>query len=362
MQKLNIAEYLRLAEQYPILDVRSPGEYSHAHIPGAYNLPLFSDEERKIVGTAYKQEGRQPAIKIGLGFFGLKMTKMVEEAEQVIEEHQKKQSNPASQVSKTILIHCWRGGMRSAGVAWLLDLYGFKVYTLAGGYKAYRNWVLQQFERPHPFKVLGGYTGSGKTRVLHQLAKARHAVLDLEGLAHHKGSAFGDLGELKQPAPEMFENKIAMALAALHNSEQIWVEDESRRIGDINLPQALWVTMRRSPVYFLEVPFEERLKYIVQEYGKFKKEDLVNAVMRIRKRLGGLNTKNALNYLLEENYTEAFRILLAYYDKFYAHGLHDRENLESLLTVIPCEAVDAAANCKRVLAALPVSSTQELPH
>jgi tRNA 2-selenouridine synthase len=342
MNKIRIDEFLEMAGKYPVLDVRSPGEYTHAHIPGAYNLPLFSDEERKVVGTMYKQEGREQAVKTGLDYFGVKMRKMVEDVEEIIRSHR----FPIP--GNTVLVHCWRGGMRSAGVAWLLDLYGFEVYTLVGGYKAFRNWVLQQFEKPYHFKMIGGYTGSGKTHVLKELGLANHSIVDLEGIAYHKGSAFGDLGEKKQPTQEMFENTLGLELNAIGENKDIWVEDESRRIGNINLPLALWATMRRSPVFFLEVPFEERLNYITEEYGKFKKEELINATVRIRKRLGGLNTKNAVSYLLEGNCKEAFRILLNYYDKFYEHGLHDRDNLNELLTAVPCTEADAKMNSKLV--------------
>ncbi len=350
IEKLNIEEFISRVGKYPVLDVRSPGEYAHAHIPGAHSLPLFTDEERKMVGTTYKQQSREQAIKVGLDYFGVKMRKMVEEVEGIVNSKEQK-TNSKEQIpkNKTVLVHCWRGGMRSAGVAWLLDLYGFKVYTLAGGYKAYRNWVLAQFEQGYSLNIIGGYTGSGKTKVLKELEKKGAAIIDLEGLAHHKGSAFGDLGEPAQPSPEMFENKLAMALRTLAPDRTIWLEDESRRIGNVNMPLAFWNTMRRSPVFFMEVPFEERLKYITTEYGKFKKEQLVNAIMRIQKRLGGLNTKNAINHILEDNFTEAFSILLGYYDKFYGHGLHDREHLDELLTVIKCSTVDHSENCMRVL-------------
>lgn len=341
MQKIKVDEFVRFAGNMPVFDVRSPGEYNHAHIPGAHNLPLFTDEERKVVGTAYKQEGREQAIKIGLDYFGGKMRRMVEEVEEI-------NSKLKIQNSKSVLVHCWRGGMRSAGVAWLLDLYGFKVYTLAGGYKSFRNWVLQQFAQPYSFKILGGYTGSGKTLVLKELSKTAH-VIDLERMAHHKGSAFGWLGEEKQPTSEMFENTLAMALHNIPLNESIWLEDESRRIGDINLQEALWNTMRKSPVYFLDIPFEERLNYITSEYGKFKKEDLVNSILRIRKRLGGLNTKNAVNYILEDNIKDAFRILLGYYDKYYHHGLYERENIDKLLALIKCDRVDAIVNSKKII-------------
>ncbi len=348
MNKIRIDEFLNLAQQHPVIDVRSPGEFAHAHIPGAFSLPLFSDEERKVVGTAYKQQGRALAIKIGLDFFGPKMRPMVEEVEQII-NNQCQLPTANCQLPKTVLLHCWRGGMRSGAVAWLLDLYGYKVYTLAGGYKAFRNWVLQQFEKPYSFKVIGGYTGSGKTIVLHELGERRHTIIDLEKLAHHKGSAFGDLGETKSPSAEMFENELALSLYEVKDSPAIWIEDESRRIGNINLPNTLWETMRRSPVFFLDIPFEERLKYIAEEYGKFKKEDLASATLRIQKRLGGQDTSTAVSHFNENNFIGAFRILLTYYDKYYKKGLHDRVNLDELLTIVPCSRVVAGENAGALL-------------
>jgi tRNA 2-selenouridine synthase len=238
--------------------------------------------------------------------------------------------------------------MRSAGVAWLLDLYGFKVYTLTRGYKSFRNWVLQQFDKPYPFSILGGYTGSGKTGVLKELAYAGHPVIDLEGIARHKGSSFGALGEATQPTQEMFENMLGLELYSTANNlppgEAIWLEDESRRIGLINIPGAVWERMQRAPLCFLDVPMEQRLNYITEEYGKFKKEELVNAIMRIQKRLGGLNTKNAINCLLENNYKESFRILLNYYDKYYERGLQQRKKENNTFVAFQCSEVDAKIN------------------
>ena len=362
VQKITIEEFLELAKQYPVLDVRSPGEYEHAHIPAAHSLPLFTDEERKQVGTAYKQQSREAAIKIGLDFFGVKMKKMVEEAEGICNLELGKKENarikPQFQTtnSQPLLVHCWRGGMRSAGVAWLLDLYGFKVYTLVGGYKAYRKWVLAQFEKQYNFIVVGGYTGSGKTLLLHELIQKNKTVIDLEALANHKGSAFGSLGEKKQPRQEMFENMLAQALADTgslildkHPVSSIYIEDESQRIGNLQIPMPLWNTMRRSPVYFLDIPFSKRLDHITEEYGKFEKEHLAEAILRIQKRLGGLAAKNALNFLAENEYRECFRILLDYYDKWYSKGLNNRENLSSLLNKIPCLSVDTQTNAEKLL-------------
>ncbi len=335
IQKINTQEFLHLSRKMPVFDVRSPGEYNHAHIPGAHSLPLFTDEERKIVGTAYKQESREQAIKIGLDFFGIKMRKMVEEVESIVNSKDK---------NSCVLVHCWRGGMRSAGVAWLLDLYGYKVFTLSGGYKEYRKWTAEQFEKNHPINILSGNTGSGKTWVLHELKKSGEQMIDLEMLAHHKGSAFGDLGEKPQPTQEMFENLLATELYSINkeneNKDFIWIEDESQRIGNLNLPNLFWNQMRNANIYFLDISFEERLKNIKDVYGKFEKEKLINAIIRIQKRLGGLDTKNAINFLLEDNLTACFSILLTYYDKLYKKGLNKRENLSDKLISINVESND----------------------
>ena len=338
VEKINIEEFLKLSENLPVIDVRSPAEFIQAHIPSVYSLPLFSDEERKIVGTTYKQKSREAAIKTGLEFFGVKMKNMVEEAEQIIGNRQQAISKNQLLIANCIVVYCWRGGMRSAAVAWLFDLYGYKVYVLRGGYKAYRNWVLQQFTKKYNLKILGGYTGSGKTILLKQLQALGLPVIDLEKLAKHKGSAFGALGEEAQPRQEMFENMLASELIK-NSASEIWVEDESQRIGNMNIPNALWEQMRTSPVYFLDIPFEERLGFITGNYGQFEKEKLTEAILRIQKKLGGADTKEAINYLLENNITECFRILLKYYDKLYLKGLHSRKNYDELLNIIPCKSV-----------------------
>ncbi|MBC7827477.1 MAG: tRNA 2-selenouridine(34) synthase MnmH [Chitinophagaceae bacterium] len=378
IEKIHIEQFTELADLCPVLDVRSPSEYNHAHIPGAFSLPLFTDEERKIVGTTYKQKSREAAIKTGLDLFGPKMRKMLEEAEAMVSNWKSAVSDSrtvdkiensqqldnrslptvrSSLTAKCVLVHCWRGGMRSAGVAWLLDLYGFKVYTLIGGYKAYRNHVLQTFNKSYNFNILGGYTGSGKTIVLKELEKSGEQMIDLEALASHKGSAFGAIAQPAQPSQEMFENLLGYELrkksAVFANNASpgsIWLEDESQRIGLINAPQSFWEKMRRSPVYFMEIPFEKRLIYVVDCYGKLDKEKMVNAIIRIRKRLGGLETKTAINFLLENNIEECFRILLKYYDKYYLKGLNGREDLHTLINTIVCEDICAVANAQAILA------------
>ena len=366
VQKINIDYFLELSKYHPVIDVRSPGEYYHAQIPGAHSLPLFTDEERAVVGTAYKQESREKAIKHGLDFFGPKMKKMVEEVESISSRQLAIGNNAGSglQTANCILVYCWRGGMRSSAVAWLLDVYGFKVYTLIGGYKKFRNYVLDTFNLPFDLNILGGYTGSGKTEVLKELKKKGEQVIDLEDLAKHKGSAFGNIGMPKQPSQEMFENILSLELRALryepkidkqnsipqiiiHHSP-IWMEDESQRIGLINLPTDLWQTMRRSPVYFLDIPFEQRLTHLIEEYGSLDKEKIIDAIMRIKERLGGVETKKTIGFLNQNNTIESFRILLKYYDKWYTKGLHNRENINSLLQRVKCESV-SPENAKKLV-------------
>ena len=352
IEKVNIDQFLQLAQQHPVLDVRSPGEYVHARIPGAHAFPLFTDEERKIVGTTYKQQSREAAIKVGLEFFGPKMRRMVEEAEGLAEGVKLTDAGKAvpNKNAKTVLVHCWRGGMRSGGVAWLLDLYGFKVYTLVGGYKLFRRWVLNQLERDWCVNILGGFTGSGKTEILRQLNLSGERVIDLEFLAQHKGSAFGNIGLPEQPSQEMFENLLAVQLHFKNSQgEPIWLEDESQRIGRINIPQTFWLQMRKAKVYFMDIPFGERLKHITEEYGTLDKEKMIAAIERIQKRLGGLEAKTTIQLIADGKMEEAFRILLKYYDKWYLKGLNNRNNVEELSTTMKLSTVDAVTNAKLLL-------------
>lgn len=294
-----------------LIDVRSPSEYAHAHIPSAFSLPLFTDDERKIIGTTYKRQSREKAVKIGLDYFGPKMSTMIKTVEQQLK----------SSSSDKIILHCARGGMRSEAVAWLLSFYGFDVIRIKGGYKSFRNWVLQQFEKPYPIRVLSGYTGSGKTEILNALMQHNEAVIDLEAIAGHKGSAFGDLGLERQGSNEFFENKLALELYRLTQNmpnQPIWFESESIRIGNVSIPHALFQQLRAKAPIQIIIPFEERLKKVLNEYGHFDKTQLINATLRISKRLGPENTQKTVAYLNHLENDKAFEILMRYYDKYYA--------------------------------------------
>ena len=351
VQKINIEDFIietstgigSSLRSSIIIDVRSPAEFEHAHIPSALNIPLFDNDERAMIGTTYKKQSREAAIKAGLPLFGTKMLPMIETVEAWIKDRQKE-----NDVTKpTIYVHCWRGGMRSAAVAWLLDLYGYKVIQLTGGYKAYRNWVLAQFTIAYSLKVLGGYTGSGKTEILHALQEKNYSVIDLEGLAHHKGSAYGAIGQLPQPSQEMFENILAEKLLEVNKKQKsIWIEDESQRIGTVLIPTPLFHLMRNSTCYFMTIPFEQRLNFIVEGYGSFDQKSLIEATMRIQKRLGGLETKTAVDFITAGALKEAFSILLKYYDKWYEKNAQNQVLPKVELIPVLSEIVDPVHNAQ----------------
>lgn len=341
--KIDLSDLIELKKSLPVLDARSPAEYNYAHIGGAYSLPIFSDEERRIIGTAYKQESREKAIRIGLDFFGKKLLTLVDVAEKIIQTN--------NNGNREVILHCWRGGMRSATMAWLLDLYGFKVFLLNGGYKKYRHWVLEQFEKAYPLHIISGCTGSNKTGLLHELKKQNHSVVDLEGLAKHKGSTFGNLNEYPQPTQEHFENELAEQLFSINQNKPscIWIEGESQRIGHVNVPSAFYKQMLHNPTTKLEIPFEERLIHIMHEYGAYELNKIEKAIIRITKKLGGLEAKTAIDFLRNNDLKSCFEILLKYYDKIYRRSSFTNLDNQKNAKMIVSNTIDAKTNAQLLL-------------
>jgi tRNA 2-selenouridine synthase len=314
-------EFLNASEDIPVIDVRTPAEFTKGHIPGAINMPLFSDEERSVVGKLYKNEGRDVAVLKGLEFVGPKIKNFASEARHVAK-------------NSSVLVHCWRGGMRSESMAWLFRTAGLKVSVLEGGYKAYRALYRHQVQSTDwKFVVLGGPTGSGKTDVLKALTDLDEQVLDLEGLANHKGSAFGALGQLPQPSSEQFENNIHQMFRQFDPFRVVWVEGESHTIGHVYVPDILFDKLMHAPLVMFELDRNRRLDRLVREYGCFSKDLLARSVQKIQKRLGGLKTKEALTALEDGDYRTVADITLGYYDKGYAKSLGQRNKpVLSILT------------------------------
>lgn len=334
IQTLDIFNFLNLADTIPVIDVRTPLEYKHAHIPGAHNLPIFSNEERVKVGTTYKKQGREKAILLGFDLTGAKWSGFIREALEI---------SPG----KKIIVHCWRGGMRSGAMAWALNLYGFEVYLLEGGYKRYRNWVLAQFSENYPILILGGMTGSGKTQILHILKDQNQQVIDLEALACHQGSSYGSMGYLMQPSQEQFENLLATELNKTDQTIPLWLEDESLSIGKCFIPNQLFSQIRKAPVLQIVVPHQERVDHLVKEYGTLDKDFLIESTLRIRKRLGPEQTRDAVAAIRDNCMDTFIKIVLTYYDKTYANGQgkRPREGIHR----IECSSTDPLENTRQLL-------------
>lgn len=319
MKVIQISEFLH--ESSPILDVRSPSEYADGHISSAISFPLFSDEERTEVGTLYKQGGKDVAVKRGLDLVGPKMRSLIEEAERLD--------------SKNFRVHCWRGGMRSRSVAWLLETYGFTCIVLEGGYKSYRGAICDFFQAPLPLQVLSGYTGTKKTEILLALRKMGEQVIDLEGLADHQGSSFGNIMSRSQPSTEQFHNLLYESARQFDLGRPIWIEDESFMIGRCALPQGLYETKQKSPHFIIDLPLEERLDFLVSDYGNAEQELLIQATEGIRKKLGHKHANEAIELINEGRMKEAAQIILNYYDKHYQFARDKKD--QSLLTEIHFE-------------------------
>ena len=317
VKRINIDEFFKLREEenLPIIDVRSPIEYEHAHIPNAYNVYLFNDEERKDVGTIYKQIGRKEAVLKGLEYVSLRMTDILKSIDNITKEYNN---------TNKILMHCFRGGMRSESVAWLCSSYGYDVYVLDGGYKRYRHYVLDSFNKNYRIYLLTGKTGSGKTLILNKLKEYGHNVIDLEKIAKHKGSAFGWINEGEQPSQEQFENNLSAELSEYSIDSILWFEDESLLIGKRAIPRDLFNRMRDSEkIIYLDIPKEFRAEYIVNTYGKYSIDDLKESIIKIKNRLGGEKMKESLELLDNGNIYECVLNMLYYYDKAYKLSIQD---------------------------------------
>lgn len=312
-KEINIKTFLKKSRDIPVLDVRTPYEFQKGHITGALNLPLFENQERDTIGKIYKEQGRDAAILKGLEISGNRVGKFVASGKEIAKDNK-------------ILVHCWRGGMRSASLAWLFDIAGMESYVLTGGYKAYRRHVLKHLKHPYNLIVIGGMTGSGKTDLLLTLKEMGFQVLDLEALAHHKGSAFGALGEEAQNSNEQFENDIFTFLSSFDPKKPVWIEDESQNIGRNLIPSGLFKQILSSQLICIEADTQIRINRLVRDYASFPPESLEICIKKISRRLGGLTTKSAIESLEKHDFNKVAELMLDYYDKTYSYSLNKRDS------------------------------------
>lgn len=308
-----IQEFLKLREGLPVVDVRSEKEFGEGHIGGATNIPLLNNAERIAVGTDYKQKGQTEAIKTGFRLVGPRFLEIINNAERAA-------------AGQELLVHCWRGGMRSSNFCQIVGMAKIKTHQLNGGYKAYRYEALESYKKPLCLLIIGGYTGSGKSEILRALQDRGEQIIDLENLANHKGSVFGGLMMSPQPTTEQFQNDLFEELMKLDASRRIWVEDESIAIGKIFLPQDFWQQMSSAVVFEVEVDKQIRIERLVKEYGNADKQDFLVAMKGITKKLGGQHFNTAREKLFEGDMACTIDILLTYYDKAYGTGLLNKQH------------------------------------
>ena len=336
--QLDIDSFLSSTEfkDAPILDVRSPGEFEQGHIPTANSFPLFSNDERAQIGTCYKQKSRELAVELGFDLAGPKFGEMIRTAKAIAP-------------SKTVRIHCWRGGMRSQSVAWMLNIAGFRTATLNGGYKAFRRWVRDTVATSKKVILLGGMTGTAKTDILHALKAQGEQVLDLEGYANHRGSSYGALCLPPQPSTEQFENLIADEWNRFDGDQPIWIEAESKRVGPCRVPAELFEQMETAFALEVTRPVSERLALLVDIYGQADPEELVAATERIGKRLGPQRTKEAIAHIRNGDLSKAVEITLTYYDRTYRYGLEQRDRPVPEVDITGLSPTQAAQKLRHVL-------------
>lgn len=329
-----IKQFLELREALPLVDVRSENEFAEGHIPKAVNIPILNNEERVQVGTDYKQKGQAEAIKTGFRLAGPRFADIISAAERVAG-------------GSELLVHCWRGGMRSSNFCQLLNMARIKTLQLQGGYKAYREEALASYNMPMNLQVIGGFTGSGKSEILRALHKRGEQIIDLEALASHKGSVFGGLMMQPQPTTEQFQNDLFEVIRKLDASRRIWVEDESIAIGKIFLPEQFWKQLSSAPVYHIDVHKDIRVGRLVKEYGEADKELFLTAMQSITKKLGGQHFQEAKEKLFQGDMTSTIAILLNYYDKAYSTGLKNKQH--RVKTTLEWNGGDATAFAEELM-------------
>jgi len=311
----------------PLIDVRSPSEYYKGHLPNSINIPLFDNYERSKIGTIYKKEGRKKAVIEGLEFFEKKMELLLDNLFMSIDSYK---TIPNKNYEFFIRIYCSRGGMRSQSISWLLEKYKLLPITLNGGYKTYRRWILDCFSKKWNIVIIGGKTGTGKTRLLSLLENYKYQTIDLEGFACHRGSTFGGLGMKEQPSNEQFENKIAEKLYSFRKINNIFVEAESANIGKCKIPHEFFNQMNTSRRIEILRSESNRLDELIDTYSVFDKEELKESVLRIKKRLGPQRTKIAIESINNENWELVCRSVFDYYDKCYEYEKVGKENITLL--------------------------------
>jgi len=329
LKQIEINDLVNSKRKLVLIDVRSPLEYEEFHIPGAVNIPLFSNEERAEVGTLYKQKGPEHAKVRGIEIFSHKLSTFYEEVRALAKE------------AEQTVIYCWRGGMRSKSVANFMTVMGVVCWQLVGGIRSFRKLITEQLhafsQEKKPFVVIEGYTGSRKTDILKRLDEKGYPVIDLEGLAEHRGSIFGSVG-LQPKSQKAFECGLWQRLLILKDAPYYIIEGESKRIGRVVLPSFINEGKEQGERIMIDYPFEARVKAILEEYRPNENKKAINeAFAHLRKYLQQPLLGELETTLENEDYALFISYLLEhYYDPRYRHKLksYSRESRHLSMTSV----------------------------
>ncbi|MFM9423549.1 MAG: hypothetical protein RIR06_2010 [Bacteroidota bacterium] len=297
-------ELLPVLDSIPWFDARSENEYIQGHIPGAINLPILNNEHRHLVGICYKEKGKEKAIELGFELATPHFPMLIEKAQKY---------------GNKVVVYCWRGGLRSQFLSELLAKNGVTVIRIAGGYKTYRNWCIEYFQSENRMIILSGKTGTNKTKWIESLWESGEPTIHLEKLANHKGSTYGGIGQPPQPTQEQFENDLGLALYKT-KGQRYWIENESRFIGKVRIPDALFNQFPAQPHIQIELDLENRVTVIYNQYATLPKDELIERTAAIAKRMGFEQNQKAIEFLQENKMREWILCLLDYYDKTYEHS------------------------------------------
>lgn len=333
-------EYLLHKRHLPIIDVRAPAEYAHGHIPGAFNVALFSDEERAIVGTIYKQHGRETAVKKGFEIVAPHITSFIDKIKIFTE-------------ARELVLYCARGGMRSRSIAMLLDFAGYTIHLMTGGFKAYKQFLRERSTLFNTMILIGGKTGSGKTAILAELARLGEQVLDLESVANHRGSALGALGRPIQPTQEQFIITCLTILAGYDPVKCVWLEHEGTRLGEVQIPIELLVHMSCAPVVHINLPRAYRAARLMEEYGCFSVSEIRPCVEKMEQRLGSEATRKIIELLDIGSKEAVLDLLIDHYDRSYLHNMQrNKSNTFFPLELDATSPLDHALSIQKFVAGI----------
>ena len=302
------------------IDVRCPREYKKGHYTDAINIPIFSDDEYQELGQIYRKEGDTVASQLGYKYALNSKSRILTSMKELNENN--------------FIIYCARGGMRSKGFQAIVNQEGYKTSRIKKGYKEIREHVLNSFKQKRVVVIIAGSTGTGKTTIINKMKECGHNIIDLEKLANHRGSAFGDLGVAEQASQQQFENDLSYFWTQTDPGRNVFIESESRKIGKVSIPEGIWTQMIKALYLKIDMGIDRRVENLIKDYGEYPRSDLEKRIHQISRKLGGQNVKTAIELLESNSLHDLCKFLLEnYYDKMYRVAYNRRNSKKEEIKV-----------------------------